>query len=142
MLAITRIKLQPLEPSDLAIIGTLFLFQQLRLEHNRTTLAIIALSNMSSGKEEYALKIIDEMKSSSPTDILVSELSSDIAAKKRSALSSSMQVSADTAPKTTFTAPAERPAVRARARANAPYRRPAKQPKNPIIYGADSVSYF
>jgi hypothetical protein len=125
-----------------AIIGTLFLFQQLRLEHNRTTLAIIALSNMSSGKVDYALKIIDEMKASSPLDILVSELSSDISAKKRSAGSSSLQVSADTAPKASFTAPAEKPTVRARARVNAPYRRPAKQPKNPIIYSADSVSYF
>jgi len=81
-----------------AIIGTLFLFQQLRLEHQRATLAIIALSKIYCGKEDYALKVIDEMKVSSPLDVLVSELSSDIISKKRSTIRSSPQVSADTAP--------------------------------------------
>ena len=125
-----------------AIIGTLFLFQQLRLEHQRATLAMIALSKIYCGKEDYALKVIDEMKASSPRDILVSELSSDINFKRNSAFRSRQQVSIDTAPKAPLIAPAEKPTVRARAKANAPYRRPAKQTKYPIIYSADSISYF
>jgi hypothetical protein len=131
-----------------AIIGTLFLFQQLRLEHHRATLAIAALSKMYSGKEDDALKIIDELKTASPLDILTSELSTDILSKKISDGRFLPQSSADTAAKISGTenaaankmTPPKPPA--ARARANAPYRRPARQNRNPIIYSADSISYF
>jgi hypothetical protein len=131
-----------------AIIGTLFLFQQLRLEHHRATLAVAALSKMYCGKEDDALKIIDELKEAAPLDILTSELSTDILSKKISDGRFIPQSSADTAQKAggtdngalNKTAPAKPPA--ARARANAPYRRPARQTRNPIIYSPDSISYF
>jgi hypothetical protein len=131
----------------IAIIGILFLVQQLRLEHHRSTLAVMALSKMCVGSNDYALKILDEMKESSPADILASELWSDITSYKRSASRSSQPVSAAMATKpapeesaaVTKPAPVKQPV--GRPKANTPNRRP-KQTKNPIIYSADSISYF
>jgi hypothetical protein len=70
-----------------AVIGTIFLFQQLRQEHHRSTLAMIALGKMCGGNDDFALKIIDEMKASSPVDVLTSEFTSDIIVRKRAARS-------------------------------------------------------
>ncbi|MBN1128736.1 MAG: hypothetical protein JXA71_07100 [Chitinispirillaceae bacterium] len=61
-----------------ALVGVLLLFQQLRLEHHRTTLALAAVGKMYCGKEENALKILDELKGLSAKDPLPLELSSDI----------------------------------------------------------------
>ena len=57
-----------------ALVGVLLLFQQVRLEHHRTTLAMAALGKMYCGMEENALKILDELKGLSPKDPLSLEL--------------------------------------------------------------------
>jgi hypothetical protein len=61
-----------------ALVGVLLLFQQLRLEHHRTTLVLAAVGKMYCGKEEDALKILDELKGFLAKDPLPLELSSDI----------------------------------------------------------------
>jgi hypothetical protein len=61
-----------------ALVGVLLLFQQLRLEHHRTTLALAAVGKMYCGKEEDALKMLDELKGLLANDPLPLELSSDI----------------------------------------------------------------
>lgn len=133
----------------IAIIGTVFLFQQLRQEHHRSTLAMIALGKMYAGSDEFALKIIEEMKSSSQVDIITSEFTSDIFARKRAAARASQPPPAETAARPSLTvseavakpAPAKPPANRTKAPASSGRTTP-KKPRNPIIYGTDSVSYF
>jgi len=131
----------------IGIIGAVFLFQQFRQEHHRSTIAMMALGKMYSGSNEYAYKLIDELKKSSPIDPLASSFTSDMFAQKRAAALAAQRLSAQTAkppapdiavaPKP---APAKPPA--ARTKAFTPARRTAKQTKNPIIYSADSISYF
>jgi hypothetical protein len=134
-----------------AIVGTLFLFQQLRLEHHRSTLAIAALGKMYGGKTEEALKLIEEMKSFSSQDVLVSELSSDISnpqnppsrpeATAASSATPNDAVSPGTDGKKNVYIVPEKPA--ARPKPNVPNRRPAaRQNRNPIIANPDSISYF
>lgn len=60
------------------LVGVLLLFREIKTEHQRTTLAIAALSKMYCGDETNALKILDEIKSLSRNDALAFELSSDI----------------------------------------------------------------
>jgi hypothetical protein len=141
-----------------AIVGTLFLFQQLRLEHHRSTLAVAALGKMYGGKEEDALKLLEEMKSFSSQDVLVSELSADIANQQNSpsrsappqGVSNVSPAPSDKVPQTPQAAgtknvyivsdkPVEKPPVRPRQ--NPPERRPARQNRNPVV-NQDSISYF
>jgi hypothetical protein len=69
-----------------ALVGVLLLFQQVRLEYHRTTLAMAALGKMYCGKEENALKILDELKGLSHKDPLPLELTSDIYRKHNQAV--------------------------------------------------------
>jgi hypothetical protein len=130
----------------LTIVAAVFLFQQLRIEHHRSTLALIALGKMSAGSDEFALKIIEEIKGASPTDVLASEFTSDILARKQAGQRSFRPLSEDLAAKGNFpettAKPAAQPKAPARIKAGAAARRTAKQVKNPIIYSADSISYF
>ena len=121
----------------IAVISAVFLFQQLRQEHHRSTLAMIVLGKMCAGSDEFALKIIDEMRASSPADVLVSEFTSDIKTRKRAAPRPASRVDSDSAEKP---APAKVPAPKTKT--PAPARRSPRQPKNPIIFSADSISYF
>jgi hypothetical protein len=61
-----------------AIIAAVFLFQQLRMEHRRSTLALIPLRQMKAGSDDFALKVIDEMKGTSSSDVLADEFTPDI----------------------------------------------------------------
>jgi hypothetical protein len=72
-----------------ALVGVLLLFQQVRLEHHRTTLAMAALGKMYCGKEENALKMLDELKGLSRKDPLPLELTSDIYRKYNQAVKAS-----------------------------------------------------
>ena len=130
----------------LAIVASVFLFQQLRIEHRRSTLALIALGKISAGNDEFALKIIDEMKNASSADVLASEFTSDILARKHALPRPSRPLSADTAAKGAFpesgAKPAAQPKTPARIKAGAAARRNAKQARNPIIFSSDSISYF
>jgi hypothetical protein len=128
-----------------AIVGTLFLFQQLRLEHHRSTLAIAAMGKMYGGKEDEALKLITEMKAFAGQDILVSELSSDIDNRQNAAVRSpapdaSAGVAATPAAdkKNVYTMPEKNVA---RPKPNAPVRRPAARQFKPQV-NQDSISYF
>ena len=69
-----------------ALVGVLLLFQQVRLEHHRTTLAMAAMGKMYCDKEENALKILDELKGLSRKDPLPLELTSDIYRKYNQAV--------------------------------------------------------
>jgi hypothetical protein len=131
-----------------AVIGTVFLFQQLRKEHHRSTLAMIALGKICGGSDTFALKIIEEMKASSPGDVLASEFTFDITARKRAGASAVPRPSADPAvptatPEATAapTAVPEKPPP-LRTKRSAPVRKSPRPSRNPIIYGADSISYF
>ncbi|MBN2188024.1 MAG: hypothetical protein JW699_01115 [Chitinispirillaceae bacterium] len=131
-----------------AVIGAVFLFQQLRQEHHRSTLAMIALGKICGGNDAFALKIIDEMKASSPGDVLTSELTSDITARKRAAARPVLRTFADSAAqKAAQESPAAlKPAPAmpspARTKTSTPVRKGTKPLRNPIIYGSDSISYF
>jgi hypothetical protein len=141
-----------------ALVGVLLLFQQLRLEHNRGTLAVIALSKMYCGKEESALKLLDELKSYSRNDILPIELSSDIyrkhnqdAAVQLSSPPSAPGVSSRTAAQSEN---ASQPLPGNSNRAIAPEKetakpkssaakpKPAKPKKGIFLVNPDSLSYF
>ena len=132
----------------IGIIGTVFLFQQLRLEHHRSTLAMTALGKMYAGSDESALTTIKEMKTASPVDLLAYELASDITLHQHTAGRTATTLSVDTAqPPVPESAIAEKsapvkPHLVARPKAFTPARRTARQAKNPIIYSADSISYF
>ncbi len=128
----------------LAIIGIIFLFQQWPLEHQRSTLAVTALGKIYCGKEDEALKIIEEMKNLPGQEFLASQLLSDITSKKNSSgraaaspPAPAVQPPPDVAPKGLTP---EKPA--GRARVNAPNRRPARQNKSPFLVNPDSLSYF
>lgn len=135
----------------IALVGVLVLFQQLRLEHQRSTLAVMALSKMYCGQEKSALKMLDELKKISRTDILPIELSSDIFRQhNRAATAVPAAPEADTA---AVPAPARAalPGSASAAIAPAPHSRPKsvpgkprtpKQKKNIFIVNPDSVSYF
>ena len=69
-----------------ALVGVLLLFQQVRLEHHRTTLAMAAMGKMYCDKEENALKILDELKGLFRKDPLPLELTSDIYRKYNQAV--------------------------------------------------------
>jgi hypothetical protein len=135
-----------------ALVGVLLLFQQLRLEHNRSTLAVIALSKMYCGKEESALKLLDELKSFSRNDILPIELSSDIyrkhnqdAAAPSIAPPPTAAAPADSTAQplpgrsNTAIAPAKEPA---RPKAGAAKPKPSKPKKGIFLVNPDSLSYF
>ena len=125
----------------LSIIGIIFLFQQWPLEHHRSTLATTALSKMYSGKEDEALRIIEEMKQLPGQEFLATQLQFDITSKKYSSgrtAAPAVQPPPDAVPKALT--PDERPAVRPRT--NTPNRRPARQNKSPFIVNPDSISYF
>jgi hypothetical protein len=64
----------------IAIAGILIAFHELRMEHNRTTLAVATLAKMQAGNQNEASKILTEMKRRYPNDILAHELSSFVAA--------------------------------------------------------------
>jgi hypothetical protein len=131
----------------IGIIGTVYLFQQLRQEHRRSTIAMMALGKMYSGSSEFADKLIDELKKSSPVDPLSASFTSDMLAQKRVAALTAQLLAAQTAkPPASDSTFAQKPALAkppaARTKAVAPARRTAKQNRNPIFYGADSISYF
>jgi hypothetical protein len=131
----------------IGIIGTVFMFQQLRQEHHRSTIAMMALGKMYSGSNEFAYKLIDELKSKSPLDPLASSFSSDLFAQKRAAALAAKQLAAQAAkPPAPDIGDAPKPALTkppaARTKATTPVRRTTKPARNPIIYGTDSISYF
>jgi len=131
----------------IGIIGTVFMFQQLRQEHHRSTIALMALGKMYSGSNEFAYKLIDELRKNSSLDPLASSFTSDMFSQKRAATLAAKQLSAQTAKQAEsdiadVTKPALAKPPAARTKAAAPVRRTTKPARNPIIYGADSVSYF
>jgi hypothetical protein len=143
-----------------ALVGILLLFHQLRVEHHRMTLAVTALGKMYCGKEEIAIKILDEIKDLSPQDFLASELSSDIYRRHNQseripplAPPPAMRTPSDSASNT----PAQKADIRpfdnnaagilsekppARAKTAAPKRRAARQSKGILIVNPDSLSFF
>lgn len=64
----------------IAVAGILIAFHELRMEHNRTTLAVATLAKMQAGNDDEAGKILTEMKKRYPNDILAHELSAVVAA--------------------------------------------------------------
>jgi hypothetical protein len=130
------------------VIGTVFLFQQLRQEHHRSTLAMIALGKMCGGNDVFALKIIDQLKASSPADVLISEFTSDIKDRKRGAALAASRSFTDEAAKASEpeSAVAPKPVLTkpppVRTKTSTPAWKSTKPARNPIIYSADSISYF
>lgn len=145
-----------------AVIGILLLAQQLRMEHYRVTLAVAALGKMSYGKDESALKILDELKKISPRDVLPIELASDIdrrhefgrtTAISPPPVSSPPRASDNVGPRdqTSTAAVAEaatvpvvkklRPPERTKAPV-APKQAPTKKTKGLFIVDPDSLSFF
>ncbi len=143
-----------------ALVGVLLLFQQVRLEHHRTTLAIAALGKMYSGKEENALKMLDELKGLSRKDPLPLELSSDIYRKHNQSIKAAPITPTpvtppppvETVPETVAeeklpgsTTPAVTPESQSRSRpkpAAAPKTKGAKSKKGILLVDPDSLSYF
>jgi len=134
-----------------ALAGVLLLFRELKTEHQRTTLAIAALSKMYCNDETSALKLLDELKLVSRRDALAFEISADIYRSHDQPVKAppiapppvsteEIKALADTeslppqvvVPSPQKTAPLKpRPALPAR-RTN----------KSPLIVNPDSVSYF
>jgi hypothetical protein len=137
-----------------ALVGVLLLFQQVRLEHHRTTLTMAATGKMYCGKEEEALKILDELKSISRKDPLPIELSSDIYRKHNQEIKAApiapppVSHSADAA----IIAPEREPdnsaaattpeTPKPRPRATPLKGKPGKAKKGILLVDPDSVSYF
>jgi hypothetical protein len=144
-----------------ALVGVLLLFQQVRLEYHRTTLSMAALGKMYCGKEENALKILDELKGLSRKDPLPLELTSDIYRKYNQAVKaaplapSPATKSIDTAVAAPLTvAPAEQTLpgrsntaiapknTRSRLNSGASKTRAQKTKKGILLVDPDSLSYF
>jgi hypothetical protein len=145
-----------------ALVGVLLLFQQLRLEHHRTTLAMAALGKMYCGKEDNALKILEELKGLYRNDPLPIELSSDIyrkhnqktknpppgqspvpAAVEDTQVSASESAEPESEPQrgksTTVTAPEKK---QQKAKKAAPVRQAPKKKKGILLVDPDSLTYF
>jgi hypothetical protein len=134
-----------------AIIGVVLLFRELKTDHQRTTLAVAALSKMYCGDETNALKILDEIKSLSRQDALAFELSADIyrhhelpvkappiaPPPTENATAKNLADSIATPPLPS--APQKPATLRPRTR---PAMNTAPARKNPLIVNPDSVSYF
>ena len=146
-----------------ALAGIIFLYHQVRLEHQRTTLAITAIGKMYCGNEEGALKTLDEMKDFARQDVLAYELSSDIFRKHNEAPQPPPLTPppvTPAAPETTAAPPAavskpdDAAAGKKYAKAlqqkpptpkkNVPVAKPhtGNSKKGPLIVDPDSISYF
>ncbi|MBN2037891.1 MAG: hypothetical protein JW768_14210 [Chitinispirillaceae bacterium] len=146
-----------------ALVGVLLLFQQLRLEHHRTTLAMAALGKMYCGKEDNALKILEELKGINRNDPLPIELSSDIYRKHNQKKKGSPPVPSQAAaavadsqindysesaepenePAQEKTTPATAPEKpRPKAKKAAPVRQAPKKKKGILLVDPDSLTYF
>ena len=145
-----------------ALVGVLLLFQQLRLEHHRTTLAMAALGKMYCGKEDNALKILEELKGLYRNDPLPIELSSDIYRKHNQKTKTTLPVSspapadvADTQTSVSESAesengpqPGKSTIVSApekkqqKAKKAAPVRQAPKKKKGILLVDPDSLTYF
>lgn len=141
-----------------ALVGVLLLFQQVRLEHHRATLAIAALGKMYCGKEENALKMLDELKALSRKDPLPLELSSDIYRKHNQSIKAApiapppvtappvepapAAAEEEKLPGNTNTALTPETPARTRPKAAVPKAKSAKSKKGVLLVDPDSLSYF
>jgi hypothetical protein len=127
-----------------ALAGVLLLFREVKTEHQRTTLAIAALSKMYCGDETNALKILDEIKSIARRDALAFELSADIyrhhdQPAKAPPIAPPPTNTADTKDLIDTQKIVEPKTLRPRPR---PAQGGVPAKKSPLIVNPDSVSYF
>ena len=133
-----------------ALVGVLLLFREVKTEHKRTSLAIAALGKMYCGDETNALKILDEIKSISPRDVMAFEVSADIYRRHDqpakaipiAPLPTDMAETKDLVDTETIVVPKTVSAPQKPAAPLKPRRTEPAPEKSQLIVDPDSVSYF